>query len=693
MKTGRLVGSDGQTLFSDRPYIYSLSGSVGGGEDVTSEIRSPEYTYKEGSVVVNGRFAALPIELTQRFDLSESCIKETISLHNDSEEVVELSDIGIGFSANLGGRRDWRLCAIPFKVQLDGSRHDYSTSQLIGGEYHNAVYSDSTRPEPDLIEEQRLRSEAWAWWSGDRGIAIIKYNNRDLEMSVAAPVIRNNENTLRFGGVGSSLYREPLSGHRLAPDESFTFGPTWYFSLEGSIDVAFECYRSFLDERGHRFPSDYNPPVNWNELYDIGWYHSDRESLVSSYTRTALLAEAEKAKECGCEMLYLDPGWEFAEGTTIWDEERLGSVSDFVTVLKNDYGLDLGMRTILRCYRDHWPDRYLVDREGFDKGAIKWADQNMWELCLCDDSFRAEKIERIHTIVNQGVRFLMVDEMDWRGPCVDVENHSHRTATCAGDHASAVYDLCDELRARNPQLRIECHDPVWPWHTAIYVPSYYRHGFGGDGSYDENWGFEYMWDCINDLTSGKALALYYYNIACNIPLYLHITMASDNDSCLFFWWAASTIRHLGIGGMSGHPTVNPGDLPAHDPEKRFAAYREQMSLYRRLKPYFVRGRFVGISETAHLHVLPEKEGGVLVLFNLSEETRVFDATVSEEQLYGERVDRVANSGSELPMVCESPQLIPTAALVEHSVYEGSHHISVEIAALSPAIITFGDASR
>ena len=82
-----------------------------------------------------------------------------------------------------------------------------------------------------------------------------------------------------------------------------------------------------------------------------------------------------------------------------------------------------------------------------------------------------------------------------------------------------------------------------------------------------------------------------------------------------------------------------------------------------------------------------------MLFNLSEETRVSDATVSEEQLYGERVDRVANSGSELPVACESPRLIPTAVLTEHSVSEGSHHISVEIAALSPAIITFGDASR
>jgi hypothetical protein len=25
-----------------------------------------------------------------------------------------------------------------------------------------------------------------------------------------------------------------------------------------------------------------------------------------------------------------------------------------------------------------------------------------------------------------------------------------------------------------------------------------------------------------------------------------MTMAADNDQCVFFWWIASTVRHLGI---------------------------------------------------------------------------------------------------------------------------------------------------
>ena len=94
--------------------------------------------------------------------------------------------------------------------------------------------------------------------------------------------------------------------------------------------------------------------------------------------------------------------------------------------------------------------------------------------------------------------------------------------------------------------------------------------------------------------TGKALALYYYALGCNVPLYLHITMAADNDACVFFWWTASTVRHLGIGGKTSNKTIEPGGgLAPYDPEQRFAAYQAQMRTYNRLKPFFVRGVFHG----------------------------------------------------------------------------------------------------
>ena len=266
---------------------------------------------------------------------------------------------------------------------------------------------------------------------------------------------------------------------------------------------------------------------------------------------------------------------------------------------------------------------------------------------------------------------MMVDEFDWRGPCYDA-SHGHRVPTSPIDHIMAVYRLCSEIRKACPGLLIEAHDPVWPWSTCIYVPTYFQHGFGEHGSYDENWGFEYMWDCLNDLKSGRALALYYYNLGCNVPLYLHITMAADNDSCIFFWWVASTVRHLGIGGKTSSKTIEPPEgLPERDPEKRFAAYKDQLKLYKSLKPYFVRGSFNGIAENAHLHTLPENQGGVLNLFNLTEEELAIDIFVPIELL-------------------KTHQELPITGAVAIWKSEGVQ-IQIRLKGLSPCLVCIGDA--
>jgi len=669
--TGRMWCPQRKTVFSDRPYVYWLLGRVGNAETMPTELSRRDVSSKEGETIVSGLFGRLRVALQQVFRVSETGIEETITFKNLNSKPVVLSDIGLGFAADIRSRPEWRLCAIPFRIQLDGSRHDYSTVDLIGGNFRNAVYRDDTRPCLPLTEDARLRSEAWGWWQEDHGLLVIKYNNMDIEMSVAAPLAIGNEHLLRFGGVGSSLYGEPSRGHYLSPDSEFTFGTTHYVHVEGSIENAFRCYRDFLDARGHCYPLSYNPPVNWNELYDIGWYHSDEEKLSRHYTKDSLLREAEKARDCGCELLYLDPGWEKAEGTTLWDDARLGSVADMIAVLRRDYGLQLGFRTILRCYRDHWPHRHMVQHAGKPKGPVMdFEGQQYWELCLCDHSFWKQKVERIRNITLEGVRFLMVDESDWRGPCYDPE-HGHAVPTRPADHVRAVYALCRELRRQCPELTIECHDPVWPWYTCIYVPTYFQQGSADCGAYHENWGFEYMWNCIEDLRSGKALALYYYNLGCNVPLYLHITMAADNDACLFFWWAASTVRHLGIGGKHGHESVNPMDMPAYDPQKRFAAYQKQMALYRRLKTYFVRGAFHGLGENIHFHTLPGQAGGVMVIFNLTHADQVIEAYVTHEQLQ-----------SSHPLPVEG-----AAGIYEY----GKLKVTVVIPAMSPSVVCIGEA--
>ena len=206
------------------------------------------------------------------------------------------------------------------------------------------------------------------------------------------------------------------------------------------------------------------------------------------------------------------------------------------------------------------------------------------------------------------------------------------------------------------------------------MPTYLKQGFGKQGSYEENWGFEYMWDCLNDLKTGRALALYYYNLGCNIPLYLHITMAADNDACVFFWWCASTVRHLGIGGKDSNKTIEPpGGLPPFDHEKRFAAYQLQMKIYREMKPYFVRGTFHGINETSHLHTLPGKPGGVVTCFNLTDHEREIEVVVPMEQL---------QTNTKLPVNGASAQWSDTAVTLR-----------TKLPPMSPAVVRIGDCAE
>ena len=153
---------------------------------------------------------------------------------------------------------------------------------------------------------------------------------------------------------------------------------------------------------------------------------------------------------------------------------------------------------------------------------------------------------------------MMFDEFDWRGPCFDAQ-HGHAVPSTPEGHVRAVYGLIEAMRKKHPGVLVEAHDPVWPW-TARYLPSYFLQGFTGN-HYQENWGFEFMWNPIEDLKSGRALCLYYYNLGCDIPLYDHITMEADNDQCLSFWWYTSTVRHLGIGGKKGFELA-PGERGA-----------------------------------------------------------------------------------------------------------------------------------
>lgn len=836
--TLRLADTSG-VEFAAGTVLYAFQPS--GAERVTlkAELRRND----AGGVQIVARGGGLEVthEITRR--PANDGFEERISVLNVSAKPVQLADYHFALSRPANARGNLRAVAVPFRRQADNRLRDYSLEDIAAGKAANSDWTNDRAVLPgELIDSRqgRLRSEGWILTDGSVGLLVAKYNNDDIEHSMLQWQAGDSP-ALLLGGSAFALHREPESMQRIEPGQRVSLGTTYYLAVHGDWPAGYEVFRKLLGDLGHGLTADYNPPINWNELFDVGWYHSDAAALAQHYTRDALLKEAAKARDVGATALYLDPGWEVCEGTTRWAEDRLGKASDLVRTLREDYGLDLAFRTIGRAYRDEFPkDWYMqhapgrpyerpllnqpppvepvptTDERGhrnvallpaatarassclpghavhriehlidgwynnpaswisdgepswieIDLGSVHnidcvrlgsehtpWyrdrlttqarvlvtgeADANntrweivaadikeplsvtraftftprparrvrieiaasaggnarideveiyesepkrwdvaprqrtldpaatqptgdpiaFWEVCTQCSAWQAEKLDRIERVTAAGMKFIMFDEFDWRGSCY-ATHHGHAAPTTPEGHARAVYKLVRETKKRVPGVLVEAHDPVWPWGVR-YLPIYFDQTLDParrPGSYDENWGFEFMWNPIEDLTSGRALCLYYYNLACDIPLYDHITAENDNDACLAFWWYASTVRHLGIGGKKGLGGKQ-------ENETRWQAYKQAMAQYRKLRDFFVRGQFIGLDELTHLHVLPGKPGGVLVVFNLTDKPversiKIDPAKLHLNTLPAVKDARVETNGSGSQLIVTIPPLSP-----------------------------------
>ena len=168
------------------------------------------------------------------------------------------------------------------------------------------------------------------------------------------------------------------------------------------------------------------------------------------------------------------------------------------------------------------------------------------------------------------------------------------------------------MHEKYPAVLIEMHDMMMGGANPRNTPVYYKYGL--PGSYDSNWGFELMWNSMDDITSGRARSLYYYNLSCNVPIYLHINLRNDTPGCVVLWWYASTCRHLGIGGTHSDPRV-------------VAAQKDGHAQVSRPERFFKRGEFYGINEEIHLHVLPAEHAFTVNLFNLSGKSKVVSGSI------------------------------------------------------------------
>jgi hypothetical protein len=226
-------------------------------------------------------------------------------------------------------------------------------------------------------------------------------------------------------------------------------------------------------------------------------------------------------------------------------------------------------------------------------------------LCMGSVQYQEEALRRLLESCADGVSFLMFDGNWWNGPCEDPE-HGHAIPYQQEDHMRANVAMSQRIKAEYPDVLIEMHDMLAGGAPHRMTPVYYKYGL--PGSYDENWGFELMWNPMVDLTEGRALALYDYNLACNVPIYLHVDLKGDNINAVLLWWYASTCRHLGIGGTHADPAV-------------VVAQQAAMQRYRELEAFYKRGEFYGINKEIHVHVLEVQQEAVVNLFNLSDTPR------------------------------------------------------------------------
>ena len=479
-------------------------------------------------------------------------------------------------------------------------------------------------------------SEAWAWTDGSVGMVVTKHNLTAIEFSLFdgemivagghsvdimeavashTPVPVNT--CARFGGIG--LYRgDPEFGQSLRGRVELDFGVTRIYAYQGDWQAAYRVYRDHLRSLGHVAPAGFDAPLHWNELYNLGWRLGDNAPLQS---RADLEAEAAVASDIGAEALYLDPTWDTAEGTTIWDAERLGPQVDFVQMLKG-HDLQLSLHLMMHTTKlDEDPRFYFRDKDGNTISFMFHRDVIYPNVCVCcaSETWKEAKIERLRTLAEAGATFMMFDFLSYarshdreKAQCYD-PTHGHSIPLTRQEHADSLLEVIQAVKETHPQVIIEAHDRI-NGGLQDYHPLYFQHGL--PNSFDSNWGFEYMWDPYYDLLSGKAESLYEYNLAYDIPLYLHIHEGRDSPTMLAFWWYASTCRHLGIGGVSDPST------------ELYQALKNAVTTYRRLKRYFSQGEFVGIDLCTHVHVLRDENAAVAVLFNLTNEPIIREVDLS-----------------------------------------------------------------
>jgi len=601
---------------ADLPYRYTI-GLMRAGKKLTGaglrHISDRRGKLDDGTAFfeVTGSFPQISPDILQvvqtfRGRADADWIEEEIVLVNKGDLALRITEIDFSFGKSLYDKatsqwdplmRAHELLAVPFLVDPENHRHRHPLSTLQNG---NEGWKYQGKP--------RLLSEAWALTDGRDGFLFSHYS-QDLIRLARAQAIYNEEGIeLRFGGSGAEIEKEEANTIvLLQPGQRQSLGISRYADVPGGYTRAALEYRGWMDSKGHTKPDSYQPPLHWEPHYDNPWW---------TFSREHILEEGRKGAEMGCELLYLDPRWDKICGGIEWDTERLGDFAGF-----NDSVKALGLQGtglhIMGDFVGGSPADHLKVFPGSARRDAKGGVILPQNPCFASKQWSEPKEARLKNLLAEDdLKFLMFDFHRWPGSCWD-KSHGHSVPLTRREHAQAYYSHINRIKAVRPDVLIEAHDAIVAGVPKIYLPKYYGHT--GGHRWDEHWGFEFMHNPLLDLVEGRALSLYYYRLAYDIPMYLHIPMYADNDNLLMFWWYASTVQHLGIGGTRADFATKGGGGLLPLPQSRFDAYQKAVAEYKPLRKFFIEGTFHGLGEYAHLHVRPDLNQAVLMVFNLEQE--------------------------------------------------------------------------
>jgi len=449
------------------PYRYRVTTVSGTDLTVSDAPREIALDGDEREIALSARLGVLKLAHVLRVAETPGGLDETLTLTNDGETPVTVDSFAAGFlyriaddAGNLLHDFEASVVApVPFMVrpglfEKEGPEIPLATALATRGGSQRSGF----RWRYGHLPSDGWLAEGWMWRQReDSALAVFKFNQDAVEFSYLAFEPFDGGVYLRFGGAAFSALerREQLE---LAPARSVTFGLTHYRAVKDGYRSACYAHRGFLDGKGCRFPGDYDPHVQWNELYDNPELstaspgkpalnkHSG-ETRPYTYSRDIIFGEAEKAVAYGCQSLYLDPGWDTEFGSLVWGEAWLGPQEDFVAELEKRYGLSLALHFALAPWassNDHtafWPDGADSIIEDL---ACASDSKHTPKVCFGSRTYLEATLKRALLLCERGAHMLLFDGNCWYGDCASPE-HGHPVPYTMAAHVDANMWLATEI--------------------------------------------------------------------------------------------------------------------------------------------------------------------------------------------------------------------------------------------------------